>query len=539
MSKTVLKVDAVLDAAGQINSAKSSAASAKSSFSNTGASVDGKIKNRSNIRNRIRTVQNQLSSIDSKIGRIRSTVQFGVSQYQNTDNRVEKQRKQIKTKLSAKAPSVSSGKWAEYFKDKIDAEIVKSNSEQLNQERADNSVLPGHILKNAKIISDTDFTSNFLSGQCNWFDMLACAWDSNWLQNALSLFGIGENMNEKAVRNSIETLIKNTLKNKYKSAGSMDGFTVSLTAKEFENFKKVVDYIDAQKDFLSKDEIAQLLGMDAQEIQECEYLDFLCDQTELSSIEFLSKGLGAVENIEVASQMIGRLLNDYSKDLELLENIRTAMKESGYNQKVVDETINTIERNYKNQATSAMLIGLEKVCEESVDAALEEALPLLNLFTAAKDFGCVISDLGDKTENLEMIYTTNHYSYALNDRYNYYADIIRSGEYTQADVDQCNIYFELARNAKIQEYGAMINLYESALKDAGDSKWTGDFNQLKWQGGVLNNGVYSFASEEDKQAAHNAIAELEFEIDRLEGLDGGSSIGGGNGAGGGGGAGGR
>ena len=57
MSRTQINVSAVIDAYKQISSAKSYVGSAKSSFAQTKNSIDGKIKNRSNIKSRLDTVQ--------------------------------------------------------------------------------------------------------------------------------------------------------------------------------------------------------------------------------------------------------------------------------------------------------------------------------------------------------------------------------------------------------------------------------------------------------------------------------------------------
>ena len=120
MSRTQINVSAVIDAYKQISSAKSYVGSAKSSFAQTKNSIDGKIKNRSNIKSRLDTVQRQLSNIDSKIGRIRLTVQSGANQYRSTDDNVEAMRKQIKTNISAKFVTLSTSKWADCFKTSTD-----------------------------------------------------------------------------------------------------------------------------------------------------------------------------------------------------------------------------------------------------------------------------------------------------------------------------------------------------------------------------------------------------------------------------------
>ena len=330
----------------------------------------------------------------------------------------------------------------------FDVEAISSEMELLLSELDfdDRAIPPKHVLNNSKIISGTDYTSDFLEGRCQWFDAFASAWDSNWIKNTLSLFGVGEDLTDEAVRKSIESLIKSTLENEHKVSDFYADYTSALTPEEFENFKKVVDYTVKQGKTFSEFELAELLDMDVSEITECDYLNFLRAQTDLEFFKSLSEGLDntlgayadAVEAIDVASQMIGRLVNDYTEDLQKLEDIRNAMLDGGYDQKVVNETINTITWNYKNQAASAILLGVDKIYEEGANAALEKALPLLSLFTASKDIGCMISGLGDKTENLEMLYTTQHYSYALIEKYDFYAEKIRTGVYTQDDIDKCN-----------------------------------------------------------------------------------------------------
>ena len=116
MSRTKINVSAVIDAYRQISSAKTYVSSAKSSFTQTKNSIDSKIKNRSNIRNRLDTVQRQLSNIDSKIGRIRSTVQSGASQYRSTDDKVESWKKDLRNNVGVRTVGTITSSWASYFK---------------------------------------------------------------------------------------------------------------------------------------------------------------------------------------------------------------------------------------------------------------------------------------------------------------------------------------------------------------------------------------------------------------------------------------
>ncbi len=125
MSRTVINVGAVVDATNQINSAKSSVGSVKSSFTQTKNSIDGKIKQRANIGNRLIAVQTQLSGIDSQIGKIRSVVQSGINLYRATDDRVGTMRQQINANISVRNATVPTSKWEDYFK--LSVEKVKNS----------------------------------------------------------------------------------------------------------------------------------------------------------------------------------------------------------------------------------------------------------------------------------------------------------------------------------------------------------------------------------------------------------------------------
>ena len=382
-------------------------------------------------------------------------------------------------------------------------------------------------LPSEKIISDVDYTRDFLDGRSQGFDIFSIAWGSNWLKNFLSLFGIGENSNEAAVRKSIESLIRETIENKHKGSDFYDDYTTKLTPDEFNKFKALLNFIASTGEKLSEMEIAEYLGISEKEVADSPLLKYLSKEYTFP-LEFYSK-MGdildstlnawgdAVETIDVLSQWIGRLVNDYSEDLKLLENIRTAMIDSGYDQKVVMETIDRIMDRYNNQLLSVLEDGKNMLIEKGVEEISKDALPLLSLFLSVKDFGVEISGLSGQVENLEMIYTTQQYSYALIDKYEFYAEKIRSGSYTQEDINQCKTYFNLARNAKIQEYEAIINLYESALQAADSNNIMNmDTGEIRYTGGLMSNGIYSFVSEEDKQAVRSMIEKLNNEICRLK-----------------------
>lgn len=413
----------------------------------------------------------------------------------------------------------------------VDPVNVRFNVDTINSEMLsllseltfdDMPMAPEYVVNNVSILGNNDITRDFLEGRSQGFDLFASVWSSDWMQNLLSTIGIGENANQEMVRKSIESLIATTLKDRHKVTDFTSACTDALTPQELKDFKKVIDYTINVGRTLTEAEIADLLGIDVRVVTESDYLQFILAQRNLDTITELSEVLDGtvgkyfefVDAIDITTQMIGKLVNDYTEDLKVLEYIKTAMIEQGYDQQVVNDTIARLEWEYKDNAGAALVTGLNKLVEEGFDMSFEliskEVSSLLSLFLASKDIGCLISGLNGQTDNLEIIYTTQHYSYSLIDQYEFYANKIRSGDYTQEDLDNCKVYFDLARNAKIQEYEAIINLYKEALE-------TVDIDMFSSVPDVI---TAAFTSEDEIQAVRDQIDALEDEIERLKGLDG-------------------
>ena len=118
MGRTVINVAGVVGASGEINSAKSTIGSVKNSFSQTKNGIDSKIKCRNNIDGRLNTVQNQLSNIYRRVGKIASTVQSGAEQYRTIDERVNKERdKFAKINFIANGSGTASSVYERFFDD--------------------------------------------------------------------------------------------------------------------------------------------------------------------------------------------------------------------------------------------------------------------------------------------------------------------------------------------------------------------------------------------------------------------------------------
>lgn len=88
MASTKINVGAVIGLSSTISNAKTTLGTVKSSFNSTRRQIDGKILNRNNLANRFQNVYNTLGSIETKISRIKSTVENGANWYQDTDKTV-------------------------------------------------------------------------------------------------------------------------------------------------------------------------------------------------------------------------------------------------------------------------------------------------------------------------------------------------------------------------------------------------------------------------------------------------------------------
>ena len=137
MSRTAINVSAIIDATKQINAAKTHVSSAKNAFTQTKNSIDGKIKNRSNIGNRLNTVQKKLSNIDTQISKIHSVVESGANLYRTTDNRIESWRDGINNGVGTNSGGLTASVWASQFKDAVGVDELTNTAKEIARKVAE------------------------------------------------------------------------------------------------------------------------------------------------------------------------------------------------------------------------------------------------------------------------------------------------------------------------------------------------------------------------------------------------------------------
>lgn len=376
--------------------------------------------------------------------------------------------------------------------------------------------IPKYVLSGEKLIGPYDITRDFLSGRNYLFDSFAVAWSGDWIDNIKGVAGnvwskitgadahLWDTQPEKIVKNSLEKLIASILKDERYLSQFSDRFQDSLKPEEYTTVMKFIKTSLSAGKTITETQLAELLSINVEDVRESDMLKILLQQDNLNFLKEVSDKLDetvgcwddAVEALEVSTEILKKVFTDYSKDIFILETIRQSLMDCGYNNETVNSVINQMIFDYKNNVMSALLDGIEKLADMSIDEVIKLAGgSTLTTFLAVKDISSTLTGLSDQTDALSMVYATQQYSYALVEQYEYYADKIRSGSYDQGDINQCNLYFELARNAKLQEYRSIKELYENAL-----------------------NSYLTFPSKEEKETVLSQIEMLEKEINKLENM---------------------
>lgn len=99
MAQIKINVGAVVGLSPTVTSARNTVANVKSYFNSTRSQVDGRVLNRNNLGNRMSSVSDQLSNIESRIISIKSMVEKGANNYYGTDVRVMGMKNELLGKI--------------------------------------------------------------------------------------------------------------------------------------------------------------------------------------------------------------------------------------------------------------------------------------------------------------------------------------------------------------------------------------------------------------------------------------------------------
>ena len=377
--------------------------------------------------------------------------------------------------------------------------------------------IPKSVLSGEKIIGNYNITAEFIKNSNNGAHAFAIAWNGDWVENLKGVIGgigskiTGQDMEmwdtlpEKMVRDSLTQYISELLKEDHLFNQYMDDWNNALNSKAYGDCMKYIKTAMKAGETISEATIADICR-NADGVSDGELLlKIMTQKHNLDFIKELSDKLDntlgvwddATKSIEVSTELLQKVFTDYTKDIFILETIRQALLDGGYSNETVNSVVDQMLWEYRNQYMSAAIDGIEKLADMGIDEVIKLAGgSTLESFIAVKDIGSIVSGLDDQADALSTIYATQQYSSALVDKYEQYAEKIRSGNYTEDDVNQCALYLKMATTAKIQEYNAMIELYEDAID--GVNEW--------------------FVSDEKKDSVNTHIQQLRDEVSRLQNM---------------------
>lgn len=369
--------------------------------------------------------------------------------------------------------------------------------------------LPACAVRGEKII-ETDYTGIFIKSGNKRQREFAIGWTSPHIKNIYGLFDtiiggdgmFGDTIDEAMIKESLEDLLTELDESKAKKHADLVHEVEDTVFDDRYNFimKAIANEVAVGKE-ITQDAIDKLLkSINGDDASDEQVWEFLMNKVNMNWLNKISKGLSKIEKVEKYEKQIVEaiemLLTDYTERVKALEAIREAMRAKGYENEIVERCIKEMIEDYQSGAMRAIKKMSVEIMNEGVDGVLKDVgLPVKSFLEAQKDINKLTGaqSVGDA---LRKIYGSANYSYALAAKYDEYAKRIQSGNYTPEDAEKCKLYFELARQARIQECKA-IKDYQNTLLNVPKNK----------------------RDAETVDSAREIIAQMDAEIDRLRYMD--------------------
>lgn len=310
-----------------------------------------------------------------------------------------------------------------------------------------------YALQNSPNLRAYDNTKRFIDDRDSKKDAVLYGISRNWFDTFKGVFKgeIGlDSSTDEAYKNTIVALVDSYIKK------NVD-FSVSKKVVGFIN-----NYIRGSKGIY--DDIADVLSNDGYDLSEFNALfgeecKFFLD-TNLDGLIKYSPEI--MDNLEI-------IFNDYTQTVVVLHEIKEGLKIVDGNEMAI-EYIDSLINDYNYKLKTVFKNASACVVDEGVDAAFDFLSTvatggLLKLAIDAQGLIFNVTGATSKGDKLAEIYISNQYSDDLVSVYEYYLEKIRTGDYTKDDVDRCKQFFELAKQAKIQEYRNIIEFSDKDSKD--------------------------------------------------------------------------
>lgn len=482
MGKIFLNTDAVYNLKSDINSKRNTCSDCSSKVYSIQNNLYWKVLNRSRIRtrlNNLRTRINRQSELLYSYARILETVNDNMT---DTDNRMKNEAKKLTCDLNRitkimsvcqKGSKRSKKIWGldvesysfimSLFGMKLIGPVLSSKAHLLHS--IYKGITSGNI-ENLKDFSqdkmvvylrdnssyDTGFWkfnyfATFLGERNDFLDSLKISWAKG--TDIITGFFTGESYEEQIMKKSLSGILQNVSNNDIETTEIPDEVkNIVKILKEGGNIKELHLSETSKKSNIYK---------------------------HLIENEEFYKGMGkvskAIKHGELTTEYVEYLLTDYTKNAEYLETLKAGLNSTETDNAVLLKVVDGLQVEYSNKWVGTFVKASEKTIEElggkTIGAAADLASGgLYSLVDLGKDIANEITGLNDEVDSLESLYGMHQYSNDLISSYDYYADKIRSGDFTEDDLTRCKSLFELTKSAKIEEYQAMIDL----TKDSSQKK---------------------------------------------------------------------
>lgn len=185
------------------------------------------------------------------------------------------------------------------------------------------------------------------------------------------------------------------------------------------------------------------------------------------AFEAFDKASSALDWSLFSAEQIEYLLTDYSKNVQYIDSFKDALVESGYNDADVSVAINELKIEYTQKYFGVVNNLGEKIAEEGLEKGVTASLDfftggVFSIAKWAKNSAFDATGLSEKAKNIEMLTGIESYKYALNSAYEAKAETIRSGVYTEEDLQSCERLFELCKATTQKEYELMYELCDDS-----------------------------------------------------------------------------
>ncbi len=184
------------------------------------------------------------------------------------------------------------------------------------------------------------------------------------------------------------------------------------------------------------------------------------------------------------------MIQDYNSAIEQLEKMRDGMIAAGADEYA--ESVSNVIDQYNNKfaSISGSLIdgAVEKIIEE---AAAKVSGGAYTAVTLAIDGVSAVTGLDEHSEAVMNLEINDGYVNAVTQAYNSYANKLRLGDYTQADVQKCQEMFEIAKSAQLNQLEDMAKIckgddlltVQSQIDELKRTNWDGSVDPSVGGGG--------------------------------------------------------